>query len=129
MTTSRSPYNKVPVDQSTRSIRLIRQVRNFRLRGHRWVLRAFRLDSCPSYIALSYTWGPSEPTHDFIGIAVRENLWLFLEQMKLSKQKQWLWIDAICIDQSNVAERNHQVQMMRSIYSQVREPTPLGSAD
>lgn len=27
------------------------------------------------------------------------------------------WIDAICIDQTNVRERNHQVQMMRQIYS------------
>jgi hypothetical protein len=29
----------------------------------------------------------------------------------------WFWIDAICIDQSNIGERNHQVQLMRSIYS------------
>lgn len=28
-----------------------------------------------------------------------------------------LWIDALCIDQSNVAERNHQVAQMGAIYS------------
>ncbi|KAF2825343.1 HET-domain-containing protein [Ophiobolus disseminans] len=28
-----------------------------------------------------------------------------------------LWIDALCIDQSNIAERNHQVQQMEWIYS------------
>lgn len=28
-----------------------------------------------------------------------------------------LWVDAICIDQSNVSERNHQVQLMKQIYS------------
>jgi hypothetical protein len=27
------------------------------------------------------------------------------------------WIDALCIDQTNIAERNHQVQMMGQIYS------------
>jgi hypothetical protein len=28
-----------------------------------------------------------------------------------------LWIDAICIDQSNIEERNHQVPLMKTIYS------------
>ena len=31
---------------------------------------------------------------------------------------RFLWIDALCIDQSNVAERNHQVAMMSIIYAQ-----------
>jgi hypothetical protein len=29
-----------------------------------------------------------------------------------------LWIDALCIDQSNTRERNHQVQLMGRIYAQ-----------
>jgi len=28
-----------------------------------------------------------------------------------------LWIDAICIDQLNVEERNYQVPLMKTIYS------------
>jgi hypothetical protein len=31
---------------------------------------------------------------------------------------EWLWIDALCIDQSNAMKRNHQVQQMGLIYSQ-----------
>jgi hypothetical protein len=31
---------------------------------------------------------------------------------------QLLWIDAICINQANTAERNHQVNLMRSVYAQ-----------
>ncbi|KAI1771147.1 heterokaryon incompatibility protein-domain-containing protein [Hypoxylon cercidicola] len=27
-----------------------------------------------------------------------------------------LWVDAVCIDQDNLSERNHQVQLMREIY-------------
>lgn len=33
----------------------------------------------------------------------------------------WLWIDAISIDQNNIMERNHQVQMMAEIYSSAVE--------
>jgi len=29
----------------------------------------------------------------------------------------YFWIDSICIDQSNVRERNHQIKMMKSIYT------------
>ena len=34
-----------------------------------------------------------------------------------TKPSGYLWIDQICIDQSSVRERNHQVGMMASIYS------------
>jgi hypothetical protein len=37
--------------------------------------------------------------------------------MRLQEQFCVYWIDAICIDQDSVLERNHQVQMMRQIYS------------
>ncbi len=30
---------------------------------------------------------------------------------------QWLWIDQICIQQSSITERNHQVLMMCDIYT------------
>lgn len=33
---------------------------------------------------------------------------------------KYLWVDAICIDQSRVLERNHQVALMRHIYSRAR---------
>lgn len=36
---------------------------------------------------------------------------------KVPELPSLFWIDAICIDQSNIAERNHQVSRMREIYS------------
>jgi hypothetical protein len=33
----------------------------------------------------------------------------------------WIWIDALCIDQQNVAERNHQVRFMGMIYKMAQE--------
>ncbi|KAL9619297.1 MAG: hypothetical protein Q9160_006062 [Pyrenula sp. 1 TL-2023] len=31
---------------------------------------------------------------------------------------EWLWVDAISIDQSSIHERNHQVQMMKTIFEE-----------
>ena len=50
---------------------------------------------------------------------IRENLWWFLHHMRLRSQWKLFWIDALCIDQSNILERNHQVNSMRQIYSNV----------
>jgi hypothetical protein len=50
---------------------------------------------------------------------IRVNLWNFLHttQIKLISASQSLWIDAICIDQTDVLERNHQVGQMGLIFS------------
>ncbi|KAL6702460.1 hypothetical protein ACN47E_001830 [Coniothyrium glycines] len=75
----------------------------------------------PPYSCLSYTWG--DPDADF-GILmnnkpcrVRGNLCDFLNSAQNLLNDTFLWIDALCIDQDNVLERNHQVQQMGSIYS------------
>jgi hypothetical protein len=31
-----------------------------------------------------------------------------------------LWLDAICIDQKSIVERNHQVSIMATVYSRAR---------
>jgi hypothetical protein len=73
--------------------------------------------------ALSYTWGNPSPTHvifiNNIAFTVRQNLWLFLKQERQSKRFGRIWIDALCINQLNTGERNHQVALMKEIYSQV----------
>jgi hypothetical protein len=73
------------------------------------------------YTALSYTWGDATPlrTIDLDGkpVAVRKNLWDFLNRAREDGFAGYLWIDALCIDQSTVGERNHQVAMMGTIYS------------
>jgi hypothetical protein len=51
-------------------------------------------------------------------LTIRKNLWDFLSiyQSRVTPESR-IWIDAICIDQENTKERNHQVTMMRDIYS------------
>ncbi|KAF2452112.1 hypothetical protein P171DRAFT_321969, partial [Karstenula rhodostoma CBS 690.94] len=36
---------------------------------------------------------------------------------KNERTRPLLWIDAFCIDQSNIRELNHQVAQMRDIYA------------
>jgi hypothetical protein len=52
-------------------------------------------------------------------IAVRKNLWSALGHLRqrLPGIDQTLWVDALCIDQDNLAERGSQVSIMGSIYS------------
>lgn len=83
--------------------------------------------TCPLYDALSYVWGQADTSTDrhillnnepFV---VRSNLYqalLALQRCSREGAVQYLWVDALCIDQCNVLERNHQVQMMGRIYSQ-----------
>jgi hypothetical protein len=66
-------------------------------------------------------WGDEEPGEWIIlnqkPFWVRHNLWSFLHYARHQQRSRWLWIDALCIDQSNVKERNHQVQQMGAVYS------------
>jgi hypothetical protein len=73
------------------------------------------------YIALSYTWG-DPPSTEIINLngkpfLVRKNLWDFLTQARSNCLEEYLWIDALCIDQSVNEERSHQVSIMGRIYS------------
>jgi Heterokaryon incompatibility protein (HET) len=74
-------------------------------------------------------WGPSGP---FVGwnvqlncraFRVRRNLLEFLIMARSNPTylKKHFWIDAICIDQDNVAERNDQVSKMGRIYQDAEE--------
>ncbi|KAH6615385.1 heterokaryon incompatibility protein-domain-containing protein [Boeremia exigua] len=57
-------------------------------------------------------------------LLISENLHKFLQEVQIWAQRgfnQPLWIDAICIDQSCIVERGHQVQRMGTIYSNAQE--------
>jgi ankyrin repeat protein len=72
------------------------------------------------YEALSYTWGTNKKTRQIVlnseRFMVTDNLYLALQYLRFKKEDRILWIDAICIDQSHIPERNHQVSHMASIY-------------
>jgi hypothetical protein len=69
--------------------------------------------------ALSYQWGEEyddrEINIDGWRVPVRKNLWDALCHLRSTRDRS-LWIDALCINQFNVRERNHQVGQMSQIY-------------
>ena len=44
------------------------------------------------------------------------NLFKALQHLRLDTAPRVLWVDAICIDQDNIPERDAQVQLMGNIY-------------
>ena len=103
-------------------------------------LRTHLLREAPPFTALSYTWGdPFAPsaseslrnTHapnegQFVTLGdtrfpIQENLARALSSLTSQGVKGPLWIDAICIDQNNPAERSSQVVLMGDIYAGANE--------
>ena len=79
------------------------------------------LEHIYDYAALSYTWGhlfrPCNIIVDGRNMTVTKNAYLALRDLRYQDQDRVLWVDAICINQSNNEEQGQQVQQMGSIYS------------
>ncbi len=72
------------------------------------------------YEALSYVWGKTEfsNTLHLPGgcLMITDNLASALRRLRLSDKSRILWADAVCINQSDDAEKGRQVAQMASIY-------------
>ena len=86
-------------------------------------LYSLTLAKCPQYVAVSYSWGNSLEESDISlndkPFPIRNNVWNLLHEMRRHKRLKgrFFWIDAICIDQGDIDERNHQVGIMRQVYA------------
>ncbi|KAF4996974.1 hypothetical protein FGRMN_4192 [Fusarium graminum] len=82
--------------------------------------------SIPQYEALSYTWGsPDNPGSAIIQdrpdlpeslLSIQRNLAEALATLRYSDRTRTMWIDAVCINQNDMAERSQQVERMADIY-------------
>jgi hypothetical protein len=74
----------------------------------------------PTYEALSYVWGTGDRSVAISSaegsIKVTKDLGDALRRLRLPDQPRYLWVDAVCINQSDDGERGHQVRLMRKIY-------------
>jgi len=58
-------------------------------------------------------------------IRMRYNLEEFLQSFRPNPDC-WLWIDVICMNQSSLTKRNHQIRMMADIYSRPDREVVVG---
>jgi hypothetical protein len=97
------------------------------------------------YEALSYAWGEegtpncdayiksledsNSSARDVVTLALRPNLANALRHLRYHDQPRILWVDAVCINQNDLLERNEQVLRMGDIYKHARRVVVwLGSA-
>lgn len=132
--TSEECFARRPLDRTRKQIRLIKLGQTVSNGIIECSIKTYDLDARPKYRALSYMWGSDWPARTILvdgkHLSIRNNLYRFLctclQTDSYKRYRHWsfydpderqglLWIDQICIDQSNVLERNHQVSLMVKI--------------
>lgn len=133
-----APFEYTPLDRQTRSIRLLRfEDETPPTPGLRMscLMETFELARCPPFVALSYTWGHPDLCREISindqTLCVRENLYLAMSVLQKLPATQvshdplrehelhhrHFWVDAICINQEDIFERGHQVNLMEAIFT------------
>jgi len=110
-----------PLPVSTTHFRLLHILRGDFGQHVECEISSWPIDDAPAYYAISYTWGdPADMTEITVNgkpLTVRRNCEYVLQQAFATKASRHYWIDAICIAQTSIQERNHQVGIMGKIYS------------
>jgi hypothetical protein len=75
----------------------------------------------PNFEALSYAWEGQSLDQSIIcdseNLLISATCQAALFRLRLKARKRLLWIDQICINQTSLEEKNHQVAIMGEIYS------------
>ena len=87
------------------------------------------LDSLPNYEATSYCVGNTakrdeiwlSTTDSVLPLPITKNLFDMLQRLRSPEKSLRLWVDAISINQANAAEREDQVFIMKSIYTNAQK--------
>jgi len=114
------PFKHTPLDHTQPSIRIMKVLPDLSPEGSvQCTLTHGTTDD--DYTCLSYTWGDENTTCPALMngqlFFVRQNLHNFMHVVRRLYPLRPFWIDAVCIDQGTVAERNHQVAQMGAIYT------------
>ncbi|KAF5676186.1 heterokaryon incompatibility protein [Fusarium heterosporum] len=119
-------FNHSPLSQGAREIRVLRFARAADGPADddepiSLELQHVSLNDNISYAAVSYTWGTTTGPVDIkvnsCQFKITQNLHEALRQLRRDGVDSWLWIDAICIEQSNDLEKSWQIMQMREIFS------------
>ncbi|KAH7089264.1 heterokaryon incompatibility protein-domain-containing protein [Paraphoma chrysanthemicola] len=87
-----------------------------------YLRKAPLLDVDGEYDALSYTWGDLSRTHPITcngrRLEVHHNLFVALPYLARRNSRLPIWIDAVCINQADAAEKMQQIRMMITVFKQ-----------
>jgi hypothetical protein len=113
-------YNRLPSSDSFRVLELLPSIFG-KLQCR---LRIVSLNKPLNYEAISYVWGNPTNKVDLIcdggHVSITRNLYNALCHLRHHASRRWLWVDAVCIDQSNLEERSAQVTLLKSIFAKAR---------
>ncbi|KAG4440934.1 hypothetical protein IFR05_003563 [Cadophora sp. M221] len=124
---AKAPYDQ-PLDTVSRNIRLLEILqkphpKDGRLQCSLTVVSLLQDPKDLQYQALSYTWGKADNSNlkiwvNGVLVPVRRNLLCALRVLRADPEADSLpiWIDALCINQQDILERGHQVDMMGVVY-------------
>ncbi|KAF2169484.1 hypothetical protein M409DRAFT_20698 [Zasmidium cellare ATCC 36951] len=124
-------FHYTPV--ATGNFRLLKLAAPYHGRKHErlsFSMAEYHISQAPSYTAVSHVWGSGTATKEILvnshPLPVRPNLWTclhYLAQYRNLNLEAWthMWVDFICIDQSNVDERTRQVRSMDRIFARANE--------
>lgn len=111
-----------------RHIRLVRASTNEGIPdGIRCEFVHVSLDQLPcEYVAISYCWGDPTPIdrvwcYDRRYLNIASSAGSVLRAMIATKAPGYIWIDALCIDQTNNREKAEQVRLMREVYATAKK--------
>ena len=80
--------------------------------------------SAPQWEALSWLWGAYGDFRDIIvngkTFKITRNLFIALTHLRQRKSTRLLWVDALCINQQDLAERSNQISQMAFLFHKAR---------
>lgn len=137
-----APTSRDPLDLETHLVTLQPGVYEDGIRVHLVKTRlSVSSTELVEFEALSYAWGSPAVTHSAIVgeqddgwpggvLSITENLDTALRCIRYQDRPRVLWIDALCIDQSDMQQRSQQVEWMDEVYRKARRVIVfLGATD
>jgi hypothetical protein len=111
-------YKPLVVEGAIRVFSLMPGNDNEELKGS---LETVLHDNNNGFEALSYAWGSSDKPYSVTlpegTLPITKSLYIALIRLRRRGKRRYLWVDAICIDQANNAEKVKQILLMPQIYS------------
>lgn len=113
-------YAYSPLRKDDNEIRLLHVKPGMQGQPLECTLQHVSLASLPKFETISYVWGDASIRSSLIlqgcATSIPASSGAAIGRVRLEREARVIWIDAVCIGQTNVEERNCQVALMSMIY-------------